>query len=111
MAKGACEMTARRISMTEEEVSALVENAVLKALDRVGLKVDDPEHQFEATADFRWVRASRQDPELARTLAFADKLRRAVDGSTRRVGVAVILALFSAVVWLLMQGANFWKTH
>jgi hypothetical protein len=99
------------MSVTEAQLEAVVERAVMKALENVGLKVDDADHQYEANADFRWVRANRQDPEFAKTMAFAESLRKHTEGISGAIGLAVITVIVGGLGWLLLQGANFWKVH
>ena len=60
-----------------------------------GLRLDSVEHQDEAREDFRFVR----------------RLRKRVDGAASKVGMAVILAVTSGIIWLVVQGANLWKAN
>lgn len=60
-----------------------------------GLRIDGPEHVDDAREDFRFLR----------------KLRKGIDSSASRVGIAVIMAVFGVVVWLVSQGLTFWKGH
>lgn len=99
------------MSVTEAQLEELAERAVMNALERVGLKVGDADHQFEANADFRWVRARRQDPEFAKSMVFAESLRKRTERISGAVGLAVTTLTVGSLGWLLLQGVNFWKVH
>lgn len=75
------------------QIEAVVRLAVREELNDAGLRLDGVEHQDEAREDFRFVR----------------RLRKRVDGAASKVGMAVILAITSGVIWLVMQGLNLWK--
>lgn len=75
------------------QIEAVVRLAVREELNDAGLRVDGMEHQAEAREDFRFIR----------------RLRKRVDGAASKVGMAVILAITSGIIWLVVQGANIWK--
>lgn len=75
------------------QIEAVVRLAVREELNDAGLRVDGVEHQDEAREDFRFIR----------------RLRKRVDGAASKVGMAVILAITSGLIWLVVQGANIWK--
>lgn len=77
------------------QIEAVVRLAVREELNDAGLRLDGAEHQDEAREDFRFVR----------------RLRKRVDGAASKVGMAVILAITSGIIWLVMQGLNLWKGH
>jgi hypothetical protein len=58
-----------------------------------GLRLDDGDHQEEAREDFRFLR----------------RMRRSADGVSAKVGLAVILAIVSGVVWLITQGVQVFR--
>lgn len=70
-------------------------NVFREELADAGLRIDGPEHVDDAREDFRFLR----------------KLRKGIDSSASRVGIAVIMAVFGVVVWLVSQGLTFWKGH
>jgi hypothetical protein len=74
--------------MTADEMEALVRNAVRQELSAAGLRIDEPEHQDEARADFVFLRS----------------LRRGTYGAASKVGMAVILAIVSGIGWLIING-------
>ncbi len=81
---------------TQEQLSQIenvVRRSVREELNDAGLRLDGVEHQDEAREDFRFIR----------------RLRKRVDGAASKVGMAVILAITSGVIWLVMQGLNLWK--
>ena len=80
--------TPRRVTLTAQELEELVHNAVLKAFDEVGLRVDEPDHRDEAREDFRFIRI----------------MRKSTYGAASKVGLAIILAITSGFVWIVWQG-------
>jgi len=74
--------------MTADELEGLVRKAVRDEIKAAGLRLDDPQHQDEARADFVFLRA----------------LRRGTYGAASKVGMAVILAIVSGVGWLIING-------
>lgn len=81
-------MTGRRISMTDDELVAVVRRAVRDELSDAGLRLDDSTHQDEAREDFRFLR----------------KMRQSTYGMASKIGLAVILAMLSGIGWLIYQG-------
>lgn len=75
------------------QLRAVVREAVKEEFSDAGLRVDDPTHQDEAREDFRFMR----------------RFRKGVDGVSSKIGMAVIMALAGGLIWLVIQGANFWK--
>lgn len=57
-------------------------------LGDAGLRIDGPDHVDAAREDFRWLR----------------KMRMAVEGTASKVGMAVILAVTSGILYLIVQG-------
>lgn len=81
--------------MTAEELEAIVRQAVRDEFSRAGLRIDEASHQDEAKEDFRFVR----------------RLRKMVEGGASKVGVTVLMAIISGMVWLFWQGAQtLWGT-
>lgn len=58
-----------------------------------GLRLDDGDHQEEAREDFRFLR----------------RIRRNADSASAKVGMAVILAIVSGIVWLIVQGVQVFR--
>lgn len=82
-------MSARKVSsMTEDELVAVVRSAVRAEFSAAGLRVDAAADQDEAKEDFRFLR----------------RVRRGVDGAASKVGMAIILAIVSGVMWLVWAG-------
>lgn len=79
-------------SFTKEQLEQL-RTAMREELADAGLRLDGIEHQDEAREDFRFIR----------------RLRKRVDGASAKVGMAVILAIASGLIWLVVQGANMWR--
>lgn len=77
---------------TNEQLQQLRE-VFREELGDAGLRIDGPDHVDEAREDFRFVR----------------RLRKGVNGAASKVGMAVILAITSGVIWIVIQGANFWR--
>lgn len=77
---------------TKEQLEQL-RSVFREELADAGLRLDSVEHQDEAREDFRFVR----------------RLRKRVDGAASKVGMAVILAVTSGIIWLVVQGANLWR--
>lgn len=75
------------------QLRAVVREAVKEEFSDAGLRVDDPSHQDEAKEDFRFMR----------------RFRKGVDGAASKIGMAIIVAVTSGLIWLVIQGANIWK--
>jgi len=78
------------LTITKDELRALVKEAVKDAFDDIGLRADEPEQVDEAREDFRFIR----------------RLRKAVDGTASAVGMAIILAVVGGCITLLSLGAR-----
>lgn len=76
-----------------KQLEAIIRSSVREELNDAGLRLDGADHQDEAKEDFRFIR----------------RLRKRVDGAASKVGMAVLLAITSGFIWLIMQGVNFWK--
>jgi hypothetical protein len=76
--------------MTEDEFVSAVRHAVRAELNMAGLRIDAPSDVDEARADFAFVR----------------RVRQAFNGAAAKVGGAIILAVVSGVVWLIVIGAQ-----
>ena len=85
--------TPEQMKQLESIIKPAVRDAVREELNDAGLRIDGADHQDEAREDFRFIR----------------RLRKRVDGASARVGAAVLLSLTGGVIWLIMQGVNFWK--
>ena len=83
-------MTETQISMTPEEMKAIVRDVVRSELRAVGLHTDDPDHSDKVRDDIR----------------FAGKLRRALEGIAGRIGMVIVLSLFSGIVSLIALGTH-----
>ena len=79
-------------SFTSEQLQQL-RNVLREELADAGLRLDGGEHQDEAREDFRFLR----------------RLRRNADSAASKVGMTVLLAIISGVIWLILQGVNLWK--
>lgn len=77
-------------SFTQEQV-AQIRAAFREELADAGLRIDSPDHQDAAKEDFRFLR----------------RLRLTWDGSTKKVGTAVLTALIG--VALIIFGSGFWQ--
>ena len=85
--------TAEQLQQLKSIVGSTVRDAVREELNDAGLRIDGADHQDEAREDFRFIR----------------RLRRRVDGASSKVGLFVLLALTSGVVWLVTQGIDVWR--
>lgn len=74
-----------------EQQLAQIRAAMREELADAGLRLDGADHQDEAREDFRFLR----------------RLRLTWDGSTRRVGTAVLTALIG--VAMIIFGSGFWQ--
>ena len=81
-------MSRRLPPMTDVDLEKLVRKAVRDELNDAGLRLDDADHQYEARADFMFLR----------------KIRLSFDGASRKVGATVLVAIVSGLLWLLWQG-------
>jgi hypothetical protein len=70
-------------------------SAVREELADAGLRIDGPEHVDDAREDFRFLR----------------KLRKGIDGTSSKVGMAIIAAIVGVIIWLVNSGLTFWKGH
>lgn len=77
------------------QIESVIRLSIREELNDAGLRIDGADHQDEAREDFRFIR----------------RLRKRVDGAASKVGLAVILAITSGLIWLVVQGATFWKGH
>nr|DAF83388.1 MAG TPA: hypothetical protein [Caudoviricetes sp.] len=84
------EAMTRHVAIDPDELKRIVKEAVREELSAAGLRIDEPEHQFEAREDFRFLRNFRQ----------------ALAGISSKVGAAVILAMVSGLLWLLWAGVQ-----
>ncbi len=76
-----------------QQLRLVVQEAVRDEMADAGLRLEGPDHQDEARADFRFVRW----------------LRKGMTGVATAIGMAIILAVVSAIVFLVGQGLNFWR--
>jgi hypothetical protein len=76
------------ITISRDELRALIKEAVREELSAVGLRTDDA-NQTEAT---------RED------IRFARRLRLAMEGFASKVGMAVITVIVSAVAIVMWKG-------
>jgi hypothetical protein len=67
--------------------------AFREELADAGLRLDNADHQDEARADFRFIRA----------------LRKGANGLASKLGWAIIFAVLSGLVWIFAQGLAFWN--
>ena len=80
----------RHVAIDPDELKRIVKEAVREELSAAGLRIDEPEHQFEAREDFRFLR----------------NLRQALSGISSKIGAAVILAdpIFQGLAISLLFG-------
>jgi hypothetical protein len=84
-------MSARKIaSLTEDELIVIIRSAVREEFSAAGMRVDAPADVDEARRDFMFLR----------------RLRGWVDGTASKIGGAIILAIVSGIVWLIVAGAQ-----
>lgn len=84
-------MSARKVgSMTEDELMHAIRAAVREEFSAAGMRVDAPADVDEARRDFMFLR----------------RLRGWVDGTASKIGGAIILAIVSGFVWLIVAGAQ-----
>lgn len=84
------EAMTRHVSIDPDELKRIVKEAIREELSAAGLRIDEPEHQFEPREDFRFLRNFRQ----------------ALAGISSKVGAAVILSIVSGLLWLLWNGVQ-----
>jgi len=77
-------------SLTEDELEDLIRSAVRAEFSAAGMRVDAPSDVDEARKDFLFLR----------------RFRGWVDGTASKVGGAIILAIVSGIVWLIVAGAQ-----
>jgi hypothetical protein len=78
------------VHLIRTEIRAEVREAVRAEFSAAGMRVDAPADVDEARRDFMFLR----------------RLRGWVDGTASKVGGAIILALVSGIVWLIVAGAQ-----
>ncbi|RUU81296.1 hypothetical protein [Mesorhizobium sp. M7A.F.Ca.MR.362.00.0.0] len=84
-------MSARKVGMmTEDELIHVIRAAVREEFSAAGMRVDAPADVDEARRDFMFLR----------------RLRGWVDGTASKIGGAIILAVVSGIVWLIVVGAQ-----
>lgn len=76
------------VSISREELEAMMERAVVNGLADAGLFIEETEDRKEARADFTFVR----------------RMRKAFDNASARIGGAIILAVVGGIVFLLGAG-------
>lgn len=76
-----------------QQLRMVTKEAVREEMADAGLRLEGADHQDEARADFRFVRW----------------LRKGMTGVATAIGMAIILAVVSAMVFLVGQGLNFWR--
>lgn len=74
--------------LTADEIETIVRHAVRDEFEAVGLRVHDSDHQDEVRSDFSFLR----------------RLRKGVEGTSSKVGTAIIMALVSGIIYLLVSG-------
>lgn len=77
--------------LTPEQLRSILREELANA----GLRIDGEDHQDEAREDFRFLR----------------RIRKSTDRFSSYVGMAVIVAITSGVIWLVTQGLNLWRTN
>ncbi len=84
-------MSARKVSMmTEDELIHVIRAAVRAEFSAAGMRVDAPADVDEAREDFRFLR----------------KVRHWFEGTSSKVGGAIILAFVTGLIWLIVAGAQ-----
>ncbi len=83
-----------QVSTSSEELRKLIRESVHEALFAAGLRIDEEEHVEDARRDFMFLR----------------RMREASEGISSKVGMAVILAVFSALGVMLSNGFHFWAS-
>lgn len=76
------------------QLTDAIRHAVREELADAGLRIDGPDHQDDARRDFMFVRS----------------LRKALNGAAAKVGWAIIAALIGAVLWLVNNGLDVWRS-
>jgi hypothetical protein len=76
-----------------EQLELIVERGVRKGFADAGLRIDDGDQIDEARRD----------------LSFIRNLRKGVNGTASKIGWTVITAILGLLIWLVTQGANFWR--
>jgi hypothetical protein len=75
------------------QLEAIVEQGVRKGFADAGLRIDDGASVDDARRDFAFIRL----------------LRRTLGGWATGIGWFIILAVLSAIGWLITQGLHLWK--
>jgi hypothetical protein len=84
-------VSARKVSsMTEDELVELIRAAVRAEFSAAGMRVDAPADVDEAREDFRFLR----------------KVRHWFEGTSSKIGGAIILAVVTGALWLIVAGAQ-----
>lgn len=84
-------MSARKVaSMTEDELVKVVRAAVRAEFSAAGMRVDAPADVDEAREDFRFLR----------------KIRLWFEGTSSKIGGALILTIVGGFTWLVLAGAQ-----
>jgi len=81
-----------KISITRDELRAMIREAVAEAFSDVGIHREDAATLEDARADFRFVR----------------RLRQGIEGAQSKIGAAVITAVVAGLVFMLGLGAKSW---
>lgn len=76
-----------------QQLRLAIKEAVHEEFADTGIRLDSPEQQDEARADFLFIR----------------KMRRGVNGMVSKIGWAIIVAVVSGFIFIITQGLNFWK--
>lgn len=80
--------------MTEDELIKVVRTAVREEFSAAGMRVDEPKDQDEARRDFMFLRT----------------LRVGIHGLAAKIGMAVLFALGSGLIWIVVAGLDAWKS-
>jgi hypothetical protein len=88
------------------QLTLIVKESIREELADAGLRLDGPDHQYEATADFRWVRSERQSAERIENDRFVARLRHAWDSAVVKTGTFILLGLLGIAATI--AGMGFW---
>lgn len=80
------------ISMSKDELRAMMRDAVSEAFRNVGIRHDDDDEIEDTRADFRFLR----------------HLRQGIDGAQSKVGAAVITTIVGGFFVILTLGLKSW---
>lgn len=82
-------MSMRKVSaMTEDELKALIRDAVREEFSAAGLRIDDADNRDEAKEDFRFLR----------------RLRQRTDSVANKIGMAIITVILLGAAGMLWDG-------